>query len=386
MIGTSLVATTRLRRGPRSPASCGSGIIEVIAELFLAGMLTSDGVIDGSLAARTPRVVADGRTFSYVLHDGAPRLVITQNDVRQIQLAKAALLRRVPTADGPPRDRDRRPHPARRRVRRAHRSGPRHGARPRSRLRPRARDDRRQRGRHRCPHRAAEPGRARRDRGGRPPRREDRDGRRAALPGALRRRHGDPARDRPVPAAGAPWSPSPSGGPPPVGRSASTPPARPITERSTHERRRQPRPEAPRRRRAGPGGRASMPWRREDPVHHPDSDALRGAERGGPRPSSTTPTRSWSRWASSSTSAGRAGAVEGRRRRGRWRARPVPWGLARARAGDGAPRVQAVRAQPREQACASAATNGVRPRYGSPFVRDLDRGVGTARSRTSGTS
>src|SRR6185295_3452081 len=29
--------------------------------------------------------------FSYVLHDGAPRLVITQNDVRQIQLAKAAL-------------------------------------------------------------------------------------------------------------------------------------------------------------------------------------------------------------------------------------------------------------------------------------------------------
>ena len=33
----------------------------------------------------------DGRTFSYVLHDGEPRLVITQNDVRQIQLAKAAL-------------------------------------------------------------------------------------------------------------------------------------------------------------------------------------------------------------------------------------------------------------------------------------------------------
>ena len=70
---------------------CGSGIIEVIAELFLAGILTTDGVIDGALAARTPRVVPDGRTFSYVLHDGEPRLVITQNDVRQIQLAKAAL-------------------------------------------------------------------------------------------------------------------------------------------------------------------------------------------------------------------------------------------------------------------------------------------------------
>ena len=37
---------------------CGSGIIEVVAELFLAGVITEDGVIDGALAARTPRVVA----------------------------------------------------------------------------------------------------------------------------------------------------------------------------------------------------------------------------------------------------------------------------------------------------------------------------------------
>jgi uncharacterized 2Fe-2S/4Fe-4S cluster protein (DUF4445 family) len=74
---------------------CGSGIIEVVAELFLAGVVSEDGVIDGSLVARTPRVISDGRTFSYVLHDGAgaasPRIVITQNDVRAIQLAKAAL-------------------------------------------------------------------------------------------------------------------------------------------------------------------------------------------------------------------------------------------------------------------------------------------------------
>jgi uncharacterized 2Fe-2S/4Fe-4S cluster protein (DUF4445 family) len=77
---------------------CGSGIIEVVAELFLAGVVTEDGVIDGALAARSPRIVPDGRTFSYVLHDptdgGAgvgPRIAITQNDVRAIQLAKAAL-------------------------------------------------------------------------------------------------------------------------------------------------------------------------------------------------------------------------------------------------------------------------------------------------------
>jgi uncharacterized 2Fe-2S/4Fe-4S cluster protein (DUF4445 family) len=70
---------------------CGSGIVEAIAELFLASVILADGTIDGRLAARTPRVIADGRTFSYVLHDGSPRIVVTQNDVRAIQLAKAAL-------------------------------------------------------------------------------------------------------------------------------------------------------------------------------------------------------------------------------------------------------------------------------------------------------
>ena len=56
-------------------------------------VLDHDGVVQGSLAERTPRIVPDGRTFSYVVHtrpDGA-QLRITQNDVRAIQLAKAAL-------------------------------------------------------------------------------------------------------------------------------------------------------------------------------------------------------------------------------------------------------------------------------------------------------
>jgi uncharacterized 2Fe-2S/4Fe-4S cluster protein (DUF4445 family) len=70
---------------------CGSGIVEVVAELHLAGVLATDGTIDGSLADRTARIAADGRTFSYVLWDGEPELLVTQNDVRQIQLAKAAL-------------------------------------------------------------------------------------------------------------------------------------------------------------------------------------------------------------------------------------------------------------------------------------------------------
>ncbi len=70
---------------------CGSGIIEALAEMFLAGIITEDGIIDGSLAERSPRIQPEGRTFSYLLHQGQPVLRITQNDVRAIQLAKAAL-------------------------------------------------------------------------------------------------------------------------------------------------------------------------------------------------------------------------------------------------------------------------------------------------------
>jgi len=70
---------------------CGSGIIEVIAEMYLAGIISRDGVVDGSLAARSDRIVQTGRTFGYVVHRSAAPLVVTQNDVRAIQLAKAAL-------------------------------------------------------------------------------------------------------------------------------------------------------------------------------------------------------------------------------------------------------------------------------------------------------
>ncbi|GAB2178164.1 ASKHA domain-containing protein [Dongia sp. agr-C8] len=70
---------------------CGSGIIECLAEMYLCGIITQDGVIDGAMAAQSPRVQQEGRTFSYLLHDGEPQLKITQNDVRAIQLAKAAL-------------------------------------------------------------------------------------------------------------------------------------------------------------------------------------------------------------------------------------------------------------------------------------------------------
>jgi len=70
---------------------CGSGIIEAVAEMYLAGIVSEDGVIDGRLAERCSRIIPDDRTWTYVLYEGQQRIAVTQNDVRQIQLAKAAL-------------------------------------------------------------------------------------------------------------------------------------------------------------------------------------------------------------------------------------------------------------------------------------------------------
>jgi len=71
---------------------CGSGIVEALAEMYLAGILKSDGTISGEAVERTERIAAEGRTFSYLLHAGEPEIRIYQTDVRAIQLAKAALM------------------------------------------------------------------------------------------------------------------------------------------------------------------------------------------------------------------------------------------------------------------------------------------------------
>ncbi len=70
---------------------CGSGIIEVVAEMVSAGVLSHDGKIKTHESIASPRVVADGRTFAFLLHQGKQDIRVTQNDVRAIQLAKAAL-------------------------------------------------------------------------------------------------------------------------------------------------------------------------------------------------------------------------------------------------------------------------------------------------------
>ena len=70
---------------------CGSGIIEAIAEMFLAGIISAEGLIQSKNEQVSDRVFKDGRTFSYLLFDGIQKIIITQNDIRAIQLAKAAL-------------------------------------------------------------------------------------------------------------------------------------------------------------------------------------------------------------------------------------------------------------------------------------------------------
>ena len=70
---------------------CGSGIIEVIAEMYLSGVIDEDGVIGPIVGKTSDRIIEDGRTYSYVIQEGERSIRITQNDVRAIQLGKAAL-------------------------------------------------------------------------------------------------------------------------------------------------------------------------------------------------------------------------------------------------------------------------------------------------------
>ena len=93
-----LVGRARIRRrDPRTGITgiCGSGIIEVIAEMRMAGIVDASGLIGRAEQTGTARCVPEGRTHAYLLHDatatGGRRSSVTQGDVRAIQLGKSAL-------------------------------------------------------------------------------------------------------------------------------------------------------------------------------------------------------------------------------------------------------------------------------------------------------
>ena len=71
---------------------CGSGIIEAVAEMRLAGLLDANGLIGSEAQTGSNRCISSERTNSYLLYsDNKVSLSITNMDIRAIQLAKAAL-------------------------------------------------------------------------------------------------------------------------------------------------------------------------------------------------------------------------------------------------------------------------------------------------------
>jgi uncharacterized 2Fe-2S/4Fe-4S cluster protein (DUF4445 family) len=74
---------------------CGSGIIEMVAEMRLAGIVDGPGLIGSQEQTGTDRCFLDGRTHSYLVWDGTasggPKITVTNRDIREIQMAKAAL-------------------------------------------------------------------------------------------------------------------------------------------------------------------------------------------------------------------------------------------------------------------------------------------------------
>ena len=82
--------------GPTSPKKNGKNTSERRwPNKTFARILDQGGLIGGPDQVGTLRCVAEGRTHSYLLHDGSaeggPRILVTQGDIRAIQLAKAAL-------------------------------------------------------------------------------------------------------------------------------------------------------------------------------------------------------------------------------------------------------------------------------------------------------
>jgi uncharacterized 2Fe-2S/4Fe-4S cluster protein (DUF4445 family) len=74
---------------------CGSGIIEAVAEMRMAGIVDASGLIGSADQVGTDRMILQGRTHAYLIHDGSaaggPVITVTQGDIRAIQLAKSAL-------------------------------------------------------------------------------------------------------------------------------------------------------------------------------------------------------------------------------------------------------------------------------------------------------
>ena len=112
VIGSDLWSDEQPASSIKATGICGSGIIEVVAELFMAGLLGADGAFrhqesasrenglegptHGLSSSSSSHLRFNGRRGEYVLATADQTLsgreiVVTQDDVRNVQLAKAAL-------------------------------------------------------------------------------------------------------------------------------------------------------------------------------------------------------------------------------------------------------------------------------------------------------
>ncbi len=83
-------------KNPESKGICGSGIIDVIAEMFRAGVVEKSGKINTKSGSPRIRQMEDSKMYEYVLcwkeeTSIGKDITVTQADVRAVQLAKAAL-------------------------------------------------------------------------------------------------------------------------------------------------------------------------------------------------------------------------------------------------------------------------------------------------------
>jgi hypothetical protein len=161
---------------------CGSGIIEMVAEMRMHGIVDGPGLIGAPEQTGTDRCFLDGRTYSYLVWDGTadggPRITVTNRDIREIQMAKAAL------------------YSGARLLMDKFGVDTRHGSGDDPRLRVGQGHLGWERRRHRRAYRPSEHRRAGRDRRDRAPDPQDRDRHRTPVSGAFRQRLEHPQRGR----------------------------------------------------------------------------------------------------------------------------------------------------------------------------------------------
>ncbi|MFO6463571.1 ASKHA domain-containing protein [Jannaschia sp. KMU-145] len=92
VIGSELWSDDPAFEGTEITGICGSGIIEAVAEMRMAGLVDAKGLIGSAEQTGTARAIPEGRTHAYLLWEGEDRrIAVTQGDIRAIQLAKSAL-------------------------------------------------------------------------------------------------------------------------------------------------------------------------------------------------------------------------------------------------------------------------------------------------------